>query len=377
MAEKKDWQRWSLRRLAMAAAVAALCALLAGCGSDTTYNHEHDWVEATCEKPRKCRICGEIDGDALGHNWAKATCISPKRCSICGKTEGKKSKEHLWEEATCISPKRCFVCGKTEGKKANNHIWGEATCTEREKCVNCGKDNLHSEPLGHDWKAATLDAPMECNRCGITEGEPVPLSSFNRGRYDRWKARPTAEQYVGLSGYIAVTHLSYLYEPDSMSPYENDWSSEPWYATTYEKDKQLWRAAGAIEHKTQVKVIGQELNSKENGAYSYTGFLLVEQVENGNRAYIAVTDFVTEPYWEKDSVLDIGWDNPCLAIYHQKSDYYPVDRDNRKYDIANGETVLIYGNTDWGGIDRETNQIDALGMKGRGYFNADDLTIIY
>ena len=377
MAREKDRRRCSLRRLAVTAAVAALCALLAGCGSDTTYNHEHNWVEATCEKPRKCRICGEIDGDALGHNWVKATCISPKRCSICGKTEGKKSKEHLWEEATCISPKRCSVCGKTGGKKAENHVWGEATCTEREKCVLCGKENLYSEPLGHDWIPPTIEKPYTCARCGEQQGEPIAISAFNRGHSGKWEAHPTKEQYVGLSGYIAVTHLSYLYEPDSMSPYENDWSSEPWYATIYEKDKQFFNPIGTVEHKTPVIVVEQELTDWQSNICGYDGFLLVKRTDNEEQFYISVTDFVTEPYWEKDSVLDIGWDNPCLAIYHQKSDYYPVDRNNRKYDIANGETVLIYGNADWGGIDRETNQIDVLGKKGRGYFNANDLTIIY
>ena len=39
--------------------------------------------------------------------------------------------------------------------------------------------------------------------------------------------------------------------------------------------------------------------------------------------------------------------------------------------------VMIFGATNWGGIDRETNQVDVLGANGRGFFNAEDLTVIY
>lgn len=73
-------------------------------------------------------------------------------------------------------------------------------------------------------------------------------------------------------------------------------------------------------------------------------------------------------------LLHIFWH---LAVYHQRSDYYPVDRDGKKYNAADGEVVMIFGATNWGGIDRETNQVDVLGANGRGFFNAEDLTVIY
>ena len=90
-----------------------------------------------------------------------------------------------------------------------------------------------------------------------------------------------------------------------------------------------------------------------------------------------MTDFVTEPYWETASATEVGYTNPCLAVYHQCSDYYPVDRDGKKYNAVDGEVVMIFGATNWGGIDRETNQVDVLGANGRGFFNAEDLTAIY
>lgn len=332
------------------AVCALLCVTMAGCSANAENEHTHTWVEATCETSRICRICGETDGEPLGHTWQEATCVSPKTCTVCGKTVGK--------------------------AKSDNHVWSEATCTEREKCVLCGRDNLYSEPLGHDWILPTLEEPYTCARCGEQQGEPIAISAFNRGHSGKWEAYPTKEQYIGMSGYVAVTHCSYMY-PTNNSPHENIWLSEPWYATAYEKDKQFFNPVGMVEHKTPVTVIGQELTDWQSGTCCYDGFLLVERVDNGEQFYISVTDFVTEPYWETKEITDIGSSDPCLAVYHQQSDYYPVDRSNKKFDVSDGEIVLIYGATQWGGIDEETNQIDALGKNGRGYFNADDLTIIY
>lgn len=244
-------------RVALVAAVLGLA--LAGCSASAASSHEHEWEAATCETPRVCKTCGETDGEPLGHTW---------------------------QEATCLAPKTCTVCGKTEGRKSEDHVWGEATCTEREKCVLCGRENLYSEPLGHDWIAPTLEEPYTCARCGEQQGEPLQLSSFNRGCYNKWKENPTKEQYVGMSGYVAVTHCSYVYSTKD-SPYENNWLAAPWYATTYEKDKQFFNPVGTVEHKTPVTVIGQELTDGEYGK-DFSGYLLVEQTDNGEQFYMAI-----------------------------------------------------------------------------------------
>ena len=284
---KKQQERRSGRKWRVALVAAALGLALAGCSASAASSHEHEWEAATCETPRVCKTCGETDGEPLGHTW---------------------------QEATCLAPKTCTVCGKTEGRKSEDHVWGEATCTEREKCVLCGRENLHSEPLGHDWIAPTLEAPYTCARCGEQQGEPLQLSSFNRGRYNKWKENPTKEQYVGMSGYVAVTHCSYVYSTKD-NPYENNWLAAPWYATTYEKDKQFFNPVGTVEHKTPVTVIEQELTGGEYGK-DFSGYLLVERVDNGEQFYISVTDFVTEPYWETTSATEVG---------------YPIPKDLRRY----------------------------------------------
>ena len=114
-----------------------LAIVLSGCGC------KHEWEEATCDKPRTCKLCGETEGEPLEHSWTEASCEEPRKCTRCGKTDGE-ALGHKWEDATCTEPKKCSVCGKTEG-----------------------------EALGHDFAPATLDAPKTCRVCGETEGEPI------------------------------------------------------------------------------------------------------------------------------------------------------------------------------------------------------------
>ena len=49
---------------------------------------QHHYIDADCENPDRCEICGSEKGEALGHDWTEATCTTPRTCSVCGKTEG-------------------------------------------------------------------------------------------------------------------------------------------------------------------------------------------------------------------------------------------------------------------------------------------------
>ena len=49
-------------------------------------------------------------------------------------------------------------------------------------------------------------------------------------------------------------------------------------------------------------------------------------------------------------------------MYHQKSDYYPVSRDNKRYIINDGDIVFINRNTQGvGGIDSTIYSVDVIG----------------
>ena len=75
---------------------------------------QHQWVEADCYYPKTCRLCGNIEGDALKHSWVDATCTSPKTCQLCGQIQGVAKghdfssqaiqSSYLYSEATTNSP---------------------------------------------------------------------------------------------------------------------------------------------------------------------------------------------------------------------------------------------------------------------------------
>ncbi len=101
--------------------------------SKTTSVCNHTYVEATCENAKKCTLCGETFGNALGHSYSNATCTEAKKCSRCGATSDS-ALEHDWVNATCQTPKKCTRCGVTEGSKAQHNMNNQGMCS------SCGKD---------------------------------------------------------------------------------------------------------------------------------------------------------------------------------------------------------------------------------------------
>lgn len=204
---------------------------LVGCGSNEDGRgrvgeaHQHSWIEATCEEPKKCEECGEVEGEALGHDWLDATCTELEKCSRCGKEQGE-ALEHVWTEATCTEPRTCSVCGATEGE-ALGHSWVDATCTEAKKCSVCGETegdplghdapglsctdaaicnrcNEEIEALGHDWIEATCIVPKTCDRCGLTEGSALGHEEGEPKRENEKNATCTTEGQYDEAIYCSV-----------------------------------------------------------------------------------------------------------------------------------------------------------------------------
>lgn len=59
------------------------------------------------------------------------------------------------------------------------------------------------------------------------------------------------------------------------------------------------------------------------------------------------------------------------------SNHYPVDRNGKRYDIADGEIVLLRDAQSTNSVSYETNPVEVTGKSGRGFFNIEDLKIIY
>ena len=95
--------------LTLTMVLAMLLTLLTGCGCS------HEWAEATCEAPKTCTLCGEIEGEALGHSFGEATCAAPSTCAACGATQGE-ALPHTLTEANFQEAPVCTVCGAVEGE---------------------------------------------------------------------------------------------------------------------------------------------------------------------------------------------------------------------------------------------------------------------
>lgn len=179
------------RRILISALMLLLVLMLAGCRC------KHEWLDATCDVPKTCALCGQRQGEALGHSWVDAACDAPKTCTVCNRTEGE-APGHAWVDATCTTPKTCAGCGLTEGEPLS-HSWVDATCVAPRTCALCAM--TEGDAYGHSWLAATCTTAKVCSICAVTDGDPLGHS---------WtKADCTKPQTClacGIQGSAAVGH---------------------------------------------------------------------------------------------------------------------------------------------------------------------------
>ena len=183
-------------------------------------------------------------------------------------------------------------------------------------------------------------------------------------------------QYEGLVGYAVVGYS----DADTKRPFDT-----PWQIKTYERDKQFWNETDdVLDHKTEIVVKKQFLKFDRN--IYYHGYLLVQRLADDKEFYIDVHNFITKPYWTYKDAKEAAKVGHFIAVYNQKSDYYPVDLDNRKVDLPDGTLVYISGTTGTygrGGPNRNTHQVGGSYWRedaqryGGVFFNIEDLTIQY
>lgn len=209
---------------------------------------------------------------------------------------------------------------------------------------------------------------------------PKPSSnniSFNkdiqgRGMSDAGRDEP---EYTQLYGYAAIYDVGYEQQENG------DCMNTPWKVDTYKKvDADHYEKSGTLKHKSIVKVLSQTLKHEGYGAYS--GYLTVQSIENNKKYIIDVNDFVTNDYWNFDSILDSTQYGNVIAKYRKTSKYLPVNRNGEIIKLKKGTEVLIIGKTGtFRGVDRNTRQIEARYYTDKGsstvYINEDDLKIVY
>lgn len=137
--------------------------------------HDHEWEEATCTEPARCKLCGKTKGAAFGHKVDKWETVKEAACQDEGIQEGS-----------------CIRCGEIQQKSIAKlgHRWGawntvaEPTCDvngrKERTCTVCGAvDKQSITCLGHAWVEGdiVIEARYDskgskvytCSRCGKVE----------------------------------------------------------------------------------------------------------------------------------------------------------------------------------------------------------------
>ena len=190
--------------------------------------------------------------------------------------------------------------------------------------------------------------------------------------YFDWYIRGKGDDFIGKVGYVVT------YNKKGCTQESN------WVIPTYAKDKQFYNEIGSVPHKTEVRVVEQDL---EHSTHSINnGYLFVENTSSKEQFYINVKNFTGVRYWEIADLTTAARLGEYIAEFNQNSDYYPVDYKNRKVEIPDGTRIVVVGLTGiTSKLDQNTHQIEALVFKewsngygsGTVYFNVADLSIIY
>ena len=102
-----------------------------------------------------------------------------------------------------------------------------------------------------------------------------------RGHSDSGREEP---RYENIIGYVVIPYNEYsLTQSDTFT-------ETPWSVPVYGKEGDSYVENGAVEHKTEVIVKSQELEHEGYGGYS--GYLLVERLNNSEQFYINVDNFL-------------------------------------------------------------------------------------
>lgn len=220
-------------------------------------------------------------------------------------------------------------------------------------------------------KTTTSTVVTTTTTAAITTMTYIRNGNLNgRGTSDNGREEPNYENVIG---YVVVGSK----QQDEIEKTDNFSDLSLWNIPTYEKDKQFWNETGVtIPHKTEVVVVEQFLTHRGWGFYY--GYLLVKKLDDDTEYYINVDNFITKPYWTYSKNLsEASKIGNYVAVFNQKSDFYPTDRDGKKVEIPDGQKVLVTGE-EYGKIEAYVWKQWRLGYGGVTVcFEPDDLEIIY
>ena len=194
-------------------------------------------IDADCENPSICEVCGHRYEGALGHDWDNWTAAGDHHervcktdsthiqtadhadidddnlCDDCGcvyiDTELPQDPVHIWSQWTSNNDgthtRTCVACTESHDETADCH-GGEADCLNGATCVDCNA--VYTDALGHsypeNWTNNGENHIKVCaNGCGVdlTEEHAYSNTGFdfpdceNDGWYE-YTCRTCGDQYV-------------------------------------------------------------------------------------------------------------------------------------------------------------------------------------
>ncbi len=169
--------------------------------------------------------------DKTSHKYGNWTVVKKATCTIdgteeqtctCGKKQTRTIKAgHTWEDATCTSPKKCTVCGETTGE-ALGHTTDDGTCSR------CGKKVVNDQSLVVDGAYSALKSwlvPYLKNPSSLT------INSVTYSKYES-NTTPGEYLYVmfinysAMNGFGGYNRESVMYYCDSQKIYKSKDTSD-------------------------------------------------------------------------------------------------------------------------------------------------------
>ena len=125
---------------------------------ETRENYEgHRGGTSTCTSAAECVVCKFQYGSILKHDYSEATCTEPEKCKDCGAL-GSGAVGHSWVSEYLYDDvkhwQECDACG--EKRNSGAHSGGEATATERAICDVCHQHYGEDIKITVDWSVEAL-----------------------------------------------------------------------------------------------------------------------------------------------------------------------------------------------------------------------------
>ena len=299
------------KRLFFATYLVILLCVLSACGC------KHEWIEATCQAPKTCALCGKTEGEIGAHQWIEANCTEPKTCAVCNETEGD-VLPHKWMPATCTEPKTCTVCGAIEG-----------------------------EALGHEWEAATCTTPRICSVCKTTEGNPL---EHTVGDYNVIE-EPTCTGTGLGEGLCSVCENTVKVDIPALGHTLGDWKvdKEATYFEAGEREKKCTVCNKTIENESfelteEEKVLWYKKNCE---SFSYKDIARTPDDYKGKLIKITgeVAYTVHESTKKGDPSIYYVWTKSDYGVYIEDPCFVYVDNYDKPR-IIQGDIITFYGEID-------------------------------